>query len=75
MELEAIVNQHSGAKKRNEHRRRRKKYLHKSFASSIVAIAFIVATLLKLVKPVLGEVGMMVALMISVYNLGRAEAV
>lgn len=73
MEWETIVNQHAITKKQTAYCTRRKKFMHKSIVSSIVASAFVVATLLNLMKPVLGEVGMMFALLISVYNIGRAK--
>ena len=73
MELESIVNRHSYDKKITEYNTRRKNYLRKVLISAAVAVAFIVASILKLVHPVLGEVGMMISFMIAFFNLGRAK--
>ena len=73
MEWEAIVNQHSCDKKVTEHQTRKNKYLKKVTVSALLAVAFIVTALLKLVHPVLSELGMMVCLMIAFFNLGRAK--
>lgn len=73
MEWEAIVNQNSNAKKHKEYRTRKKLYLHRAIISAVVSIAFILAALVKLVHPFLGESGMVVALCVAWYNLGRAK--
>lgn len=73
MEWESIVNQHSNVKKVTEHNTRRKNFLRKVLVSTGVAVAFIAASALKLVHPVLGEVGMMISFMIAFYNLGQAK--
>ena len=73
MEWEAIVNQHSNAKAKRTYNKRVKKYRHRTIISAIVAIAFILTTIFGLVHPVLGESGMVIALCIAWYNLGRAK--
>lgn len=73
MEWEAIVNQHSNAKKHNENNTRRKRYERRVIISVVVGLAFILSTLVKLVHPVFGETGMLVAFMIAIYNLGRLK--
>lgn len=73
MEWEAIVNQNSNAKKRNEKHTRKKNFLNKAIISTVVACAFVVANFLKLVHPILGEVGMLASLCVAFYNIGRAK--
>lgn len=75
MEWEAIVNKNANdnAKKYNERHTRRKLYLSRALISAAVALAFILTTLGKLVHPVLGESGMVFAICIAWYNLGRAK--
>lgn len=73
MEWEAIVNQHSCDKRVTEQHTRKKKYLQKVTVSAFLAVAFIVTALLKLVHPVLGELGTLVCLMIVFFNLGRVK--
>ena len=73
MEWEAIVNEHANAKKNKKRHTRRKLYLRRAVIASLMALAFIMTTLFKLVHPFLGESGMVVALVIGWYNLGRAK--
>ena len=73
MEWETIVNQHSNAKKHNKRRTRRNLYLRRAVISGVVGIAFVLATLTKLAHPVLGESGMVIAICVAWYNLGRAK--
>ena len=70
---EDIVNNNSNAKKQNEYHTRKGLYMRKVLISAVVALAFILTTLVKLVHPVLGETGMSVACMIAFYNLGREK--
>ena len=70
---EDIVNKNSNAKKHNECHTRKKLFQRKVLVSAVVALAFVLTTLVKLVHPVLGETGMAVALMIAFYNLGRVK--
>lgn len=71
MEWESIVNQHGGTK--TAECRPHKKYLRKAIISNTVSIAFVLAELFKLVHPVLGDSGMVIALCVAWFNLGRAK--
>lgn len=73
MEWEDIVNKNSNAKKNNECHTRKKLYQKRAIISGVVGLAFVLTTLIKLVHPFLGESGMVVALCIAWYNLGRAK--
>ena len=73
MEWEAIVNQHSREEKTTEQRTRKNKYLRNAVIPAAVAVAFIVATVLKLVHPYLSELVMMTCLLIAFFNFGRAK--
>lgn len=73
MEWETIVNEHANANanKHNKRYTRRKKYVRRIIISAVLVIAFAMTVFCKLVHPFLGTVGMMIALMIAFYNLGR----
>lgn len=73
MEWETIVNQHAKTKKDTTRNNRTKKYSQRVLVSSVIAIFFLLATVLKLVEPVLGIPVMVVSLMIGSYDLGRAK--
>ena len=73
MEWETIVNENANAKKHNKRNTRRKKYQRRTIISAVVGIAFVLTTFGKLVHPILGELGMLIALMIAFYNLGRLK--
>ena len=70
---EDIVNKNSNSKKHNECHTRKKLYYRKANISVVVVLAFVLTTLVKLVNPFLGESGMVIALVIAFYNLGRAK--
>lgn len=72
MEWEAIVNQ-KPSQQHNERQTRKKLYQKRAIISSLVALAFILTTFVKLMHPVLGESGMVIALCVAWYNLGRAK--
>ena len=74
MEWEDIVNENANnAKNHNECHTRRKLYQRRTIISGVVGLAFVLTTLIKLVHPVLGEPGMVFALCVAWYNLGRAK--
>ena len=72
---EEIVNKNAddNAKKYNESHTRKKLYQKRAIISGVVGLAFVLTTLIKLVHPVLGEPGMVFAVCVAWYNLGRAK--
>lgn len=70
---EEIVNNNSKAKKHSKRHTRKKRFLRKATIASVVAIAFVLTTIFNLLHQVLGEVGMVTAICIAWYNLGRAR--
>ena len=70
---EDIVNKNSNSKKHNECHTRKKLFRKRAIISGVVGLAFVLTTLVKLVHPFLGESGMVIALCIAWYNLGRAK--
>jgi hypothetical protein len=75
MEWEAIVNKHSDTVANRRRNKRMKRELSRVLIPSVVAIAFLVATVCNLVQPVLGMPVMVISLMIGCYNFGRVKAV
>ena len=72
---EDIVNKNAedNANKYNESHTRKKLYQKRTIISGAVGLAFVLTALIKLAHPCLGEAGMIVALCVAWYNLGRVK--
>ena len=69
---EDIVNK-KPSQQNNKRQTLKKLYLKRTIISGAVGLAFVFTALIKLVHPFLGESGMIVALCVAWYNLGRVK--